>query len=202
MASNKLTDTQRVILATAAARETELVLPLAKSLGTNRGTHGIVLKSLLTRGLITERPIESGEEVWRNSEEVGRTTLVISELGLEAIGISATEVPERDGNQTPHGDETITVNSGSTDNRHERSIPDGAVSTLPKAGSKLDALVTALRRAEGATIADLMGATGWQAHSVRGGISGSLKKKLKLEVTSDMVEGRGRVYRIAEMVSE
>jgi hypothetical protein len=41
-----------------------------------------------------------------------------------------------------------------------------------------------------------MEATGWQAHSVRGAISGALKKKLKLKVASEVVEGRGRVYRI------
>jgi Protein of unknown function (DUF3489) len=40
-------------------------------------------------------------------------------------------------------------------------------------------------------------ATGWQPHSVRGAISGALKKKLGLAVASDKVEGRGRVYRIA-----
>ncbi len=39
--------------------------------------------------------------------------------------------------------------------------------------------------------------TGWQAHSVRGAISGALKKKLGLSVTSETVEGRGRVYRIS-----
>ncbi len=42
-----------------------------------------------------------------------------------------------------------------------------------------------------------MEATSWQAHSIRGAISGTLKKKLGLAVTSDVVEGRGRVYRIA-----
>ncbi|MDB5540557.1 MAG: hypothetical protein JWQ89_2284 [Devosia sp.] len=48
-----------------------------------------------------------------------------------------------------------------------------------------------------------MDATGWHAHSVRGAISGNLKKKLKLEVTSEVIEGRGRVYRIvADEASE
>ena len=75
-------------------------------------------------------------------------------------------------------------------------------SSLPKAGTKLGALITALRQPTGATIADLTQATSWQAHSVRGAMSGHLKKKLKLEVTSEVIEGRGRVYRIAEAVSE
>ena len=42
-----------------------------------------------------------------------------------------------------------------------------------------------------------MEASGWQAHSVRGAISGNIKKKLNLEVTSEIVESRGRVYGIA-----
>ncbi len=40
--------------------------------------------------------------------------------------------------------------------------------------------------------------TGWQAHSVRGAISGALKKKLGLAVTSERVGDRGRVYRIVQ----
>jgi len=203
MATTKLTDTQRVILATAATRESELVLPLAKSLGNNRGSHGIVLKSLLARELITERPIKPDEEMWRDTAEGGRTTLMISALGLEAIGISLTEGPAHEGDTPSRVDETVmAVDVGSPDGHPEPLNHGTAKSAAPKAGSKLDALITALCRPDGATITDLMQATGWQAHSVRGGISGSLKKKLKLEITSDMVEGRGRVYRIAEAAGE
>ncbi len=64
-------------------------------------------------------------------------------------------------------------------------------------GSKQALLVDLLRRKGGATIAEVVKATGWQPHSVRGAISGALKKKLGLAVASDKVEGRGRVYRIA-----
>ena len=51
-----------------------------------------------------------------------------------------------------------------------------------------------LRAPEGATIDEIVAATGWQPHTVRGAIAGALKKKLGLEVTSEKVEGRGRVY--------
>ena len=53
------------------------------------------------------------------------------------------------------------------------------------AGSKLDILIGLLRRPKGATTAELMKATGWQAHSVRGAIAGSIKKKLGHKVDSE-----------------
>lgn len=60
---------------------------------------------------------------------------------------------------------------------------------------KIGAVVILLRRTQGATIPDLIEATGWQAHSVRGAIAGAIKKKLGLSVTSTKTE-TGRVYRI------
>ena len=53
-----------------------------------------------------------------------------------------------------------------------------------------------LRRPEGATIAQLMDATSWMPHSVRGMISGALKRKLGLIVESSVEPDRGRVYHI------
>ncbi len=64
-------------------------------------------------------------------------------------------------------------------------------------GTKQAILIEMLRRPDGATIQQMSAKTGWQAHSVRGAISGALKKKLGLSVTSETVEGRGRVYRIS-----
>ena len=62
--------------------------------------------------------------------------------------------------------------------------------------SKQAMLITLMRRAEGATLEDLTAATGWQRHSVRGAISGVMKKRLGFVIASS-VEARGRVYRIA-----
>jgi hypothetical protein len=53
-----------------------------------------------------------------------------------------------------------------------------------------------LKRAEGATIAQICEATGWLGHSVRGTFSGTLKKKLGLEITSTKEDNKGRVYRV------
>jgi hypothetical protein len=53
-----------------------------------------------------------------------------------------------------------------------------------------------LRQPTGATLSDLMDATGWQAHSVRGVISGALKKRLHLNVVAEASKDGTRRYRI------
>jgi hypothetical protein len=65
-------------------------------------------------------------------------------------------------------------------------------------GTKEALLVAMLRRPEGATVAQVIEATGWQPHTVRGAISGALKKKRGLAVTSEKDEAGERVYRIAD----
>ena len=57
-------------------------------------------------------------------------------------------------------------------------------------------LIDMLRRPEGATIAQIMAATGWQAHTCRGAFAGALKKKRGLTVTSEKLDGGERVYRL------
>ncbi|MDZ4094992.1 MAG: DUF3489 domain-containing protein [Paracoccaceae bacterium] len=66
-----------------------------------------------------------------------------------------------------------------------------------RTGTKQALLITMLRRAEGATMPEIIAATGWQAHSARGVLSGALGKKLGLVVVSAKDDARGRVYRIA-----
>ena len=61
---------------------------------------------------------------------------------------------------------------------------------------KIGSIIVSLRRPKGASIAELCKATGWQAHSVRGALSGAIKKKLGLAVMSEKTDGRRR-YRIA-----
>jgi hypothetical protein len=54
-----------------------------------------------------------------------------------------------------------------------------------------------LRRPEGATIAQIVEATGWQPHRVRGAFAGALKRKLGLDVTSEKL-GAKRIYRLPQ----
>jgi hypothetical protein len=65
-----------------------------------------------------------------------------------------------------------------------------------RADSKQAKLIKMLKRPDGATIDEIVKKFDWQPHTVRGAIAGALKKKLGLDVQSDKIEGRGRVYRI------
>lgn len=63
--------------------------------------------------------------------------------------------------------------------------------------SKQAQVIAMLKRPEGATIAQICAATGWQAHTVRGTFAGAFKKKLALEITSSKEQGSERIYTIA-----
>jgi len=65
-------------------------------------------------------------------------------------------------------------------------------------GSKKAQVIALLRRPEGATLADIAKATGWQTHSVRGFLSGSLGKKMGLKVTRLKRDDGASVYSLAE----
>jgi hypothetical protein len=64
--------------------------------------------------------------------------------------------------------------------------------TVPKS----EQIIGLLKRSNGASIAELSTTTGWQEHSVRGFMSGALKKKLHLEVTSTREGDKDRRYQI------
>lgn len=88
-----------------------------------------------------------------------------------------------------------SVPSGTQRNGKNAMIP--RPSSLPGARrTKQETILTLLGRADGATIADLIGATGWKQHSVRGFLAGTVKKKLGLALTSSKDDDGVRRYRI------
>ena len=203
MATLKLTDTQRVILAAAGARDSGLILPLPNNLRVNRGTQAIVLRGLLSKDMIAAQPALPGEEVWESKEDGAHTTLAITSTGLAAMGITSASSGSDEVAPTtkPRRKRTTATETAAIPKSRSKRSPTvervtDAAAVEPGRDTKLGALLAALRRKKGATIANLTEATGWQAHSVRGAISGALKKKLGLEVTSEKAEGRERVYRI------
>ena len=99
--------------------------------------------------------------------------------------------------------ETGTANDGVASKRKRRQVGPFTIVTdvkKPKAeapaGTKTDAVLKKLKGAKGVTLEALMEATGWQAHSVRGFLSGTVKKKLGHSLTSETGKDGVRRYRI------
>lgn len=171
----QLSDAQIAVLTPALSRPDRCIYPVTARL--SGGAVGNVAKSLLKRSLILEVPASDAHTVWRCADDGQPLTLCISDRGVLAIGGKIE--PLCDG---PDCDPE----------------PDLATQGIVrKRGAAVAALLTCLRRAEGATISDMQGATGWQTHSVRGAISSLIAKKLGHAVISAKEDGRGRVYRIA-----
>jgi len=162
----KLTDTQTIVLSRAATRTGQLALPLPE------GLHGAAAQkavtAMVTRGWLEEvdANMRKGEPLWRETGDGHGTTLIATEAGLAAIGIAPVVASD-----TP---KPVAI----------------------RVGTKQAQVIALLQRPEGASIAEIVAATGWLAHSARGLISGGLKKKLGLQITSQKEQGRGSVYRI------
>ncbi len=168
----QLSDTQAVILSAACARDDGLIFPITAKI--KGGAVGNVCKSLLKRGLIEEIQAVDLNTVWRHDEELGSITLRATPLAYSALGI--TEAKEEAPTRASH-----------TSPKIERSK-----------GGKQAMLIEMLKRSEGATIQQVVDATGWLPHTVRGAVAGALKKKLGLNVVSEKVDNGERVYRIAD----
>ncbi len=190
----KLSDTQLVILSAAAQRQSRAVQPLPKSLRIKEGAVTTVLKSLLKKGLVAERPAAADEAHWRETRGGGRTALVIADTGLQAIGMDADE---KTGKQSRSTKPKPRQHSRRPGRRSSGTKPNGRTSPAAvRPGTKQALLIDLLKRKNGATIEKIVAATGWQPHSVRGAISGTLKKKLGLMVTSQKPGDGPRRYRI------
>ena len=171
-------DTQSLILSRAATRPGSLALPLPE--GLVGAAAKMVVGKMIARGWLEEVEASSsrGEPMWRETGDGHGTTLIATEAGLEAIGI-----------------EPVVVKAMAAI-REDPANPLAPKQPTQRAGTKQAMLIAMLKRPEGASIAEIVAATGWMGHTSRGVISGVLKKRLGLAVTSTKEESRGQVYRL------
>jgi hypothetical protein len=184
----KLTETQTIILSAGARRPENIALPLPKGLAGAAAT--MVVTKMIEHGWLQEvdANLRRGVPLWRETDDGHGTTLVVTDAGLLAIGIepvvASAVASARKAKPKPEPAQT----------------PSDTGSTKPvaiRAGTKQAKIIAMLQRPEGATVAEMVEATGWLAHTVRGSISGALKKKLRLSVARQKVEGRRALsYRI------
>jgi hypothetical protein len=221
----RLSDTQLVILSAAAQRPDLSVLPLPDSLTLKGGALNKVMDSLRNRGLIRVIGGDGGPE-----------RVVITSEGMAAIGVEADEDEAPAATDTaPTSAEADSAASApapasEADGAQKRaktkpakgrgkkarttarraSEPEVAgeptAKPTPRAGTKQAQMIELLKRPEGATVEQIAAATGWQHHTIRGAISGALKKKLGLTVEATRsrevgpnkagAKGSSTVYRI------
>ncbi|MFI0397275.1 DUF3489 domain-containing protein [Paracoccus jiaweipingae] len=181
-------DTQSLILSRAATRPGNLALPLPE--GLVGAAAKMVVGKMIARGWLeeVEAKLRRSEPMWRETGDGHGTTLIATEAGLEAIGIE------------PVVASAVASVRRAKPKAEPVKTPDDTETAKPvaiRAGTKQAQIIAMLQRPEGATVAEMVKATGWLAHTVRGCISGALKRKLGLPIAAERVEGRGTVYRLS-----
>jgi Protein of unknown function (DUF3489) len=225
----KVSDTQAVILSAASQRDDGAVLPLPETLKIKGGAVERVLGSLKAKGLIDHQGAPRGdnppplritraglEAIGVEPEDEGETDAGATEAETPA----ATPAAEADTGATP-ADAGVQAVEGSAPatgadsaatpgKRKAKAAKPGKVAptakSTPRAGTKQAQMIEMLKRPEGATVEQIAAVTGWQHHTIRGAISGALKKKLGLTVEATRTrqvgpnkvgaKGSSTVYRI------
>ena len=178
----KLTDTQRVILSAAANRSDGAVLPPPKSLKIRGQALAAALEGLRKTGLLEEWPAARKDVAWRESDDGRRLALFVTDAGWRALGAEPDRAAKFRSVRSKVQSKPRRRQAGRVPAAPKPQT--GASLAAARPGTKQSLLIDLLSRKTGATIAEAVAATGWQPHSIRGAISGALKKKLGLAIAS------------------
>jgi Protein of unknown function (DUF3489) len=203
----KLSDTQLLILSSASQRTDHAALLPANLKGSAAKK---VVDRLLNEKLLQELHAKDDMPVWRRGDDNRPYSLRITKAGLRAIEVEeVAEAPDNnaaaDPNDVAAADVSTQAKSSERPGRAKRLAAKKTASVSARAtrassdqvkpDSKQDRIVALLQRPEGATLDVLVKETQWQKHSVRGFLAGTVRKKLKLPLLSERIDGI-RNYRI------
>lgn len=172
----KLNDLQLVLLSTASQRKDGNLLPLPESVADSATRAKKAIESLIKCGFVAEAHAAHNVPSWREDSD-RRIGAFITAEGKAAIGTDDAE---------PGGDRQPAA---------APPPPPAAPARKPgeiRAGTKQALLVEMLERTEGASIQEIVDATGWLPHTTRAALTGL--KKRGFEVTSEKVGGVGRYH--------
>ena len=174
----KLSDTQAIILSAASQRRDGNLLPLPGSL--RGGAAAKVVAALFARRFAEERVLDSttkADAVWRNLDDGRRVLLLITDAGRAALGIDVASAP----GGAVEAVEAASAGQGRRARSRAAEAAEKAAPRRTREATKQALLIGLLDRPEGATIEEIVAATGWQPHTVRGAFAGALKKRLGLD---------------------
>ena len=173
----RLSDTQLVLLNAANARDDRCLLPIPKTVKARGAALDRALKSMLKAGLVAEASADKNQSAWKTGTESGAVTLILTDAGRAAL-----DPDTGPGGTTSHRSPPAKKPIARPDDKSSRSA----------------IIIRLLSRRSGASIEDLATATGWQAHSVRGFLSGTIRKRMGFNLLSEADSAGKRRYRLAD----
>jgi hypothetical protein len=182
--SVKLTDAQLVMMRTGAQRKDRCLSAPATIRGAALGKIGVKLAKL---GLAREIEAKPGAPIWRRDDAGQGYALKLTASGLKAIAVDEGSPEAIEPGEAP---QPQAKNGASPD---EGAHP---ARVTPRDGSKLALVIELLRRADGATIADLTQATGWLPHTTRAALTGLRKRGYA--VARERIGAGDSAYRISD----
>ena len=167
--------------------------------GPKRAQAQRAVAKLLEAGLLKEIRAKAGAPIWRRDDESGQTyALKLTAAGAKAIAVDEATASESMGEQ--RANHPISVNPKPEPVSDPAGIdrPNSNVAstpTSPRGGTKIAQVIELLQRGDGATLAELVAATGWLPHTTRAALTGLRKRGYAVGIDrADKV--RGSVYRI------
>jgi hypothetical protein len=190
--SIKLTDKQIVMLSAAAQREDRCLIAHPNLKG---GAAQKVVAKLVDAGLAKEIKAKPGAPVWRQDERAGQSfALKLTAAGVKAIAAGNRSVS--DDKSEDNGERGLAAASNSEVIRQiTANVPttDGTRSSAPRADTKLARVLELLQRDCGATLEELIAATGWLPHTTRAALTGFRKRGYAVTIDRSDKE-RGSTY--------
>jgi hypothetical protein len=191
--SIKLTDTQLVMLSAAAQRDDRCLVASQNLKGSAAQK---VAAKLIGAGLAKEIKAKPGAAVWRRDEQTGQSyALKLTAAGARAIviddGSSSDEAREDSGQRLQVATTDSEIGQQTTSDVPAADAPS---LSAPRGGTKLAQVVELLQRHHGATLDELVLATGWLPHTVRAALTGLRKRGFSVTIDRSDKE-RGSTYR-------
>ncbi len=209
----KLSDIQLVLLSAAAQRDDQCLTVTQNLKG---GAAQKVAAKLIAAGLVREIKTRTGTPVWRRDDETAQSfALKLTAVGLKAIAVDDDAIDEElsgsahasieslrevepAGDFSDKGGMNSNLCGGGGPKGHSQRIRESGAKSAPRSGSKAAEIVDLLQRDQGATIDELIAATGWLPHTTRAALTGLKKRGYRITrsrsdgVTRYKIESLGR----------
>ena len=202
---HEMSEAQRLVLRAAAAREDRFLQPPTNARG---AAARAIADKLIGAGWAKETMALNGAPIWRTDAASGTAfSLKLTAQGLKAVAVPSEEFAgpakasvrvgaEKTASKKPSRQTENLPGVGTGESSEDRQIELATtIARAPRAGSKLGSVLDMLSAEAGATIGELMAATGWLEHSTRAALTGLRRRGYRLSLTR-RERDRASVYRI------